>query len=282
MTLVLVAVCVSVVIVKVAVVDPAGTVTDVGTLATAVVPLVNVTTTASVAIPDKVTVPVLFVPPLTLVGLRVRIETTRTGLTVMVAVLDTPLRVAVIVKADAAVTVRVVIVKVADVAPAATVTLAGTVPMVVDDDARVTTAPPVGAALVNVTIPVTGTPPVTAVTTVVRVDKTAAGGVTVMVAVPLEPFVVAEMVALVLAFTVPAVTVNVAVRVPAATVTETGTLATAALLDERVTTFPPTGALVDRVTVPVVVVVLAIDVATNVTLVTFGPRMLSVDLSFAP
>ena len=63
MMLVLVAVCVRVVMVKVAVVDPAGTVTDAGTLATAVVPLVNVTTTASVAIPDKVTVPVLFVPP---------------------------------------------------------------------------------------------------------------------------------------------------------------------------------------------------------------------------
>ena len=270
------------VIVKVAVVDPAGTVTDVGTLATAVVPLVNVTTTASVAIPDKVTVPVLFVPPLTLVGLRVRVETTRTGFTVIVAVLDTPLRVAVIVKADAAVTVRVVIVNVADVAPAATVTLAGTVPMVVDEDARVTTAPPVGAALVNTTVPVTGTPPVTAATLVVRVDKTAAGGVTVMVAVPLELFVVAVMVALAFALTVPAVIVNVAVRVPARTVTDTGTLATAGLLDERVTTFPPTGALVDRVIVPVVVEVLAIDADASVTLVTLGPRMLSVDLSFAP
>ena len=134
----------------------------------------------------------------------------------------------------------------------------------------------------RVTVPVTATPPVTAETFVVTVDKTAAGGVTVMVAVPLDPFVVAVMVALELAFTVPAVTVKVAVRVPAATVTETGTLATAALLDERLTTFPPTGALVDRVTVPVVVVVLAMDADANVTLVTFGPRMLSVDLSFAP
>ena len=268
--------------VNVAVVDPAGTVTDVGTLATAVVPLVSVTTTASVAIPDKVTVPVLFVPPLTLVGFKVSAETTRTGLTVMVAALDTPLRVAVIVKEDAAVTVRVVIVKVADVAPAATVTLAGTVPMVVDEDARVTTAPPVGAALVNTTVPVTVLPPVTAATLVVRVDKTAAGGVTVMVAVPFELLVVAVIVALVLTATVPAVTENVAVRVPAATVTATGTLATAELLDARATTFPPTGALVDSVTVPVVVLVLAIDADASVTLVTFGPRIPSVDLSFAP
>ena len=76
--------------VKVAVVDPAGTVTDDSTLATVVVLLVNVTTTASVAIPVRVTVPVLSVPPLTLVGFKVSVETTRTGLTVMVVVLDTP------------------------------------------------------------------------------------------------------------------------------------------------------------------------------------------------
>jgi hypothetical protein len=120
------------------------------------------------------------------------------------------------------------------------------------------------------------------VTTVVRVDKTAAGGVTVMVAVPVDPLVVAVMVALGLAFTVPAVIVNVAVRAPAATVTETGTLATAPLLDERLTTLPPTGALVESVTVPVVVVVLAMDAAAKVTLDIFGPRILSVDLSFVP
>jgi hypothetical protein len=76
--------------VKVAVVDPAGTVTDAETLATAVVPLVRVTTTASVAIPERVIVPVLFVPPLTLVGFKVRADTTRTGLTVMDAAFATP------------------------------------------------------------------------------------------------------------------------------------------------------------------------------------------------
>jgi hypothetical protein len=45
--------------VNVAVEEPAGTVTDAGTFATAVVPLVNVTTTASVAMPERVIVPVL-------------------------------------------------------------------------------------------------------------------------------------------------------------------------------------------------------------------------------
>jgi hypothetical protein len=175
-----------------------------------------------------------------------------------------------------------VIVNVAVVVPAATVTLAGTVPTVVEDDANVTTAPPVGAARVRVTVPVTATPPVAAETFVVMVEMAAAGGVTVTVAVPVEPLVDAVMVAFVLAATVPAVTVNVAVRVPAATVTDTGTLATAALLDESVTTFPPVGALLESVTVPVVVPRLATLVGAKVTLDTFGPNMLSVDLSFAP
>jgi hypothetical protein len=152
----------------------------------------------------------------------------------------------------------------------------------VEDDANVTTAPPVGAARVRVTVPVTNTPPVAAETFVVMVEMAAAAGVTVTIAVPVDPLVDAVMVAFVLATTVPAVTVNVAVRAPAATVTETGTLATAALLDERFTTLPPTGALVERVTVPVVVVVLAIDAAAKVTLDTLGPRILRVDLSFAP
>jgi hypothetical protein len=70
--------------------DPAGTVTDAETLATAVVPLVRVTITASVAIPERVIVPVLFVPPLTLLGFKVRVDTTRTGFTVIDAAFATP------------------------------------------------------------------------------------------------------------------------------------------------------------------------------------------------
>ena len=69
---------------------PAGTVTDDGTVATVVVPLVNVTTTASVATPVRVIVPVLFVPPLTLVGFKVKVDITRAGFTVTVATLATP------------------------------------------------------------------------------------------------------------------------------------------------------------------------------------------------
>ena len=90
MILVRVAVCASVVIVNVADVAPAGTVTDAGTVATVVVPLVKVTTTASVAAPVSVTVPVLAVPPFTDVGFNVNVETNRTGLTVIDADFATP------------------------------------------------------------------------------------------------------------------------------------------------------------------------------------------------
>jgi hypothetical protein len=90
MMLVLLAVCVFVVMVKVAEDAPAGTVTLAGTVATVVVPLVNVTTTASVATPVSVTVPVLLTPPFTLAGLSVSVDAKRTGLTVTDAVFETP------------------------------------------------------------------------------------------------------------------------------------------------------------------------------------------------
>ena len=61
-----------------------------------------------------------------------------------------------------AVTARVAIVKFAAVAPAAMVTLAGTVAAVLLL-LSVTTAPPAGAALVNRAVPATEVPPTTAV-----------------------------------------------------------------------------------------------------------------------
>ena len=85
-----VAVCVSVVMVKLTVVAPAGTVTVAGTRATVVVPLVRVTMTASVAAPVSVTVPVLFTPPRTDVGFNVKVDTNRTGFTVMATDFETP------------------------------------------------------------------------------------------------------------------------------------------------------------------------------------------------
>jgi hypothetical protein len=70
----------------------------------------------------------------------------------------------------------VVTVKVALVAPAATVTLAGTVAAAVLLPESVTTAPPEGAAPVSVTVPCEELPPVTLVGLSVRVESVTLGG----------------------------------------------------------------------------------------------------------
>jgi hypothetical protein len=87
-----------------------------------------------------------------------------------------------------AVTALVFTEKVALVAPAATVTLDGTVaePLLLE---RFTTAPPVGAAPLRVTVPVEGDPPVTlpglsVIEVRVGLDE---GGITVREAVMLTP-----------------------------------------------------------------------------------------------
>jgi hypothetical protein len=94
----------------------------------------------------------------------------------------------VIVTGVEAVTVLVVTVNAAAVAPAATVTPAGTVAAVELPDSA-TTAPPVGAALVSVTVPVEEAPPVTLVGLIVTADRFdgAGTGFTVNVAVRVAP-----------------------------------------------------------------------------------------------
>jgi hypothetical protein len=91
----------------------------------------------------------------------------------------------VIVTAVEEATVLVVAVKVAVVAPAATVTEAGTWAAAVLLDDRETTAPPVGAGLSRVTVPVEDTPPSTEVGFTLTPLKAAASAVTVKVAVRL-------------------------------------------------------------------------------------------------
>ena len=178
-----------------------------------------------------------------------------TGFTVNVAVRCTALYVAVIVMGVLAVTVLLVIVKFALVAPAAIVTLAGTVAALVWLLDRVTTAPPLGAALVSVTVPCEVFPPVTVVGFKDSVDKLAGGGgggtgVTVSAAVRVVPLKVAEMVTLLFAVTETVVIVKLALVAPAGTVTLAGVDATAEALLDRVTTAPPVGAALLSVTVP--------------------------------
>ena len=157
------AVTLTVVIANVADVAPAGTVTETGTLAETL-ELVSVTTTPPAgAAPLRVKVPVTPAPPTTDAGFTdtdLSETEAAAGFTVSAAVLETPPLVAVIVTAVTAVTVEVVTLNVAVVAPAKTVTLAGTVADALLD-ASVTTMPPAGAADDNVTVPVLAVPPVT-------------------------------------------------------------------------------------------------------------------------
>lgn len=234
-----------VVIEKVAVVAPAGTVTLGGTVAAAL--LLDSATVAppAGAAPPKVTVPVEPLPPTSVAGLTVRLESTG-GLMVSVAV-RVPLRLPVIVAVVTASTALVVTVNVAVVAPAATVTLTGVLEDVLSSD-NVTTEPPAGAAPLRVTVPVEEVPPVTVTGLIVKFERV--GALIVRAAVFVTPARIPETVTLVLVPTATVVTLNVAEVVPAATVTLAGVVADA-LSSDRVTTAPPAGAVLVRVTVPV-------------------------------
>jgi hypothetical protein len=145
--------------------------------------------------------------------------------------------------------VVVVIVNVADVAPAGIVTDAGTrarVALLL----RSVTVVAVADARLRVTVPVEETPPRTDVGFKLSALNVAGAVLMVNVAVLVTIPAVAVIVADVAALTAAVVTVNVAVDAPAATVTVAGTAA-AALLLANVTTIPPVGAGEPSVTVPV-------------------------------
>ena len=230
--------------VKFAVVAPAATFTDAGTVAAAVLLLDNVTISPPVgAGAVKVTVAVEFAPPATDVGFRDN-ERTPGGLTDNWAV-AVPFSVAVIVGVTVEVTAIVLTVKLAVVAPPGTVTEVPTTAAALLLDSP-TATPAAGAALLNVTVPVEELPPRTLVG--LRVTETTEGATTVNWAVAV-PFNVPVIVAVAVEAIATVLTVKLAVVVWAGTVTLAGTIA-AALLLVRATTPPPVSAGVSSVTVP--------------------------------
>jgi hypothetical protein len=147
-----------VVTVNVTEVAPDGTVTDVGTVATAVLLEASVIVVpAEPAGLVRVTVPVTEVPPVTADGETVTLERAL-GLIVRFADCvvgpSVPLMAAVVTEATAV----VVIVNVAVLEPAATVTVAGTVALVVLE-AMPTIRPPLGALAPSVNVAVAEAPP---------------------------------------------------------------------------------------------------------------------------
>jgi len=146
-------------------------------------------------------------PPVTDAG-ETLTETSVGAVMESVAVALFPFTVAVIVAVTAALTAAVVTVKVADVCPAATVTVPGTV---ADEllDASATTRPPVGAGPLSVTVPVEETPPATVVG--LSVTEVVTGAETVRDAFALVVNAPAEIVEVVFVATAAVVIVNVAV-----------------------------------------------------------------------
>lgn len=182
---------------KVALVAPPPTVTLAGTVATAVLLLPSDTTMplAGAAL-VSVTVPCDEVPPVTLVGLRPTVDSAGLGGGAAPAFTDNDVaalsrRSPVIVTAISAVTVDVAIGNVALAAPAGTVTVDGIVAAALELKSC-TGAPPLGAALCSVTVPVDVAPPVTLAgdsTTLTSGGIELAGGLTVIPRLaPLAPY----------------------------------------------------------------------------------------------
>lgn len=226
---------------------------------------------------ERVMVPVELVPPLTVVGLSVNVAMVG-AVTVRVAFDGVPpLTVApmtLVPFVDWAIDVTV---KVALVAPARIVTVAGTVATVVVPDESVTLKPPAGAGLEMATVPVDGVPPGTDVGFSDR--PLTVGAVTVRVVccgVPVPR--VAVIVAVAFVATAVVVIGKVAVGWPAVTETDPGTVAEPAF-DDRVTVSPPAGAGPLSVTVPVEAVPPTTEVGFTATVVSVGASTVKVALA---
>ena len=199
----------------------------------------------------NVRVPVDAVPPRTVVGFRLTVAVI--GVTVNVAVAGAAAAsdaeiVAVIVDGVSCVDTW----NVADVPPAVTFTVGGTVtPLAALSLDRLIVRPPTGAAELRVTVPALDVLPTTVIG--FRDTETTAGGVTVKGAVFVTPFSTPEIVAVTDDETAIVVIGKVAVVAPDRTVTDAycGAITCADLSLESVTLTPPAGAALLIVTVPV-------------------------------
>lgn len=232
---------------NVALVCPASTTTLACTVASSVLLLASGTNAPPVgAGASKVTVAVEALPPTTLLGFKVTAETALETTKNRVWVTVVPLREAEMTTPVVAVTGAVLAVKVALVCPAGTVTLAGIVTRAVLALESVTTVPPAGATMPKVTVPVAELPPIT-----LPSNNTWRSNVNnVMSAFKVTPLRLAVTLTLVVAVTALVVTMKLALVAPAGAVTLAGTLAEAES-SESVTTAPPLGAALVKVTVPV-------------------------------
>ena len=242
--------------VKGAVVAPAGTITDAGTVATAVLSLLRKTVVPPVGAADASrTLPDTGVPPTTELAPRVTLVTAgpvAAGVTARVKARLAVLCVARMTVDWLVVTGDVVTVNDAVLAPGETVTAAGTLAIALSllND---TVMPLPVAGAVSVTVPVAEEPPVTDSGEMLRFDKVGFADVTVKRAVTLTPPALAVITEELVLVVVPELTVNDAAVAPAATVTPAGTVAADALPLLSDTTTPPVGAAASRVTVPVLV-----------------------------
>jgi hypothetical protein len=231
---------------------PVASITELGTVAMLGFELDRLTATLEKGGgPLKATVPVTVVsePPTTALG-DTATDCRVGGSIVRVAILVTPPALAVIATFVGAFTRRALILKVAEVLPAGTVTDAGTEATALPED-RFTTTPPAGAWPFSVTVPTAVLPLATGFGAIERLDSATA--VTLSVADLVAEPRVAVMVAVKLPFCAVVLIAKLADVNPAGIVTEDGTV-TAVLLDERLTVVPPVGAALLRSTVPVVVV----------------------------
>lgn len=226
--------------------EPAATVIDAGTVADALLELSDTSAPPVGAGELRVIVHAVGEPPTTDPGLTDSVNVL-TAVIVRTAIVLAPPPDAVIVELVFAVTAAVDTVKVAVIAPEATVTDAGTVVFVPLHD-NTTTMPPAGAGPLSETVPLDAPPPVTVEGD--RLTEATATGLIVSVAdwlvVPRVPVIVA----LTDVETAVEAMENVPNFAPATTVTDAGTVASE-LSEVRPTTVPPVGAGPFSWTVPV-------------------------------